>query len=201
MFGGSERNPTPIYSYFKDWFDYSVFPIDLGTTWKPAEFDFDRDYKRLGAMKALEPGNSDLRHFKAAGGKLLVYTGWSDSIEGTLNTTDYYEAAERITGGRAETQDFFRLFVIPGMNHCAGGAGAFAVDYLSYLEAWVETGRAPDVILGAHPKSENYADWGRFPLDPSAVSFARPIYPYPLWAKYKGSGDPKDADNFEPVKP
>jgi Tannase and feruloyl esterase len=197
MYMGSESNPKPGYTYLKDWFRYSIFDIDLGPTWKPADFDFDRDYKRLGAMEALEPHNSDLHRFKAAGGKLLAYTGWSDSIEGVLNTTNYYETTERILGGRAATQDFFRLFVIPGMNHCAGGEGAFDVDYLSYLEAWVEKGHAPDLMIGAHPKIDH--DGNKFSLDPSRVSFTRPVYPYPLLAKYKGSGDPNSADNFKPV--
>jgi feruloyl esterase len=201
MFSGSDSNLTPTYTYFKDWFRYSVFQLDLGPAWRPTDFDFDRDYKRLGAMEVLEPHESDLRRLKAAGGKLLVYTGWSDSIEGVLNTADYYEKTERVTGGRTETQDFFRLFVIPGMNHCGGGDGAFAVDYLSYLEVWVEKDHAPDVMIGAHPKSDVYADWDTFPLDPSTVSFTRPIYPYPLLAKYKGSGDPNNAKNFEPVGP
>jgi hypothetical protein len=39
-----------------------------------------------------------------------------------------------------------------------------------------------------------------FPLDPEIpVSFTRPFYPYPMFAKYKGKGDPNDAQNFAPV--
>jgi feruloyl esterase len=199
MYGGSESQPNPAYMYFRDWFRYSVFPIDFGPPWKPADFDFDRDSQRLGAMEALEPHNADLRRFKAAGRKLLVYTGWSDSIEGVLNTTAYYETAERIVGGRSATQDFFRLFVIPGMNHCVGGEGAFDVDYLNYLEGWVEKGHAPDVMMGAHPKGDDYAKRGWLPPGSSAVSFTRPIYPYPLTTRYKGSGAPDKAESFKPV--
>ena len=106
-------------------------------------------------------------------------------------------------GGRAATQDFFRLFVVPGMNHCTGGDGAFAVDYLSYLERWVEQGQAPEKMIGAHVNT----DWMgafrlKFPLDPAIpVTFTRPLYPYPLRAKYKGAGDPNKAENFEAVGP
>jgi hypothetical protein len=63
---------------------------------------------------------------------------------------DYYETVERVMGGREATQDFYRLFAIPGMNHCTGGDGVFAFDYLRYLEAWAEHGQAPDVMIGAH---------------------------------------------------
>ena len=92
--------------------------------------------------------NPDLRKYAALGNKLLVYFGWTDVSP--PEATDYYETVEKTMGGRAATQDFFRLFMIPGMDHCSGGAGAFAIDYLSYMEAWVEQGHAPDKLIGAH---------------------------------------------------
>lgn len=101
-------------------------------------------------------------------------------------------------GGHAQTQDFFRLFVVPGMNHCSGGEGAFAIDYLSYLETWAEKGQAPDVMIGAHVNTEDLSNGNKFPLDPARVAFTRPVYPYPIRAKYKGKGDPKNAGNFGP---
>jgi feruloyl esterase len=147
----------------------------------------------------IDPVNDpDLRRFKASGGKLLMYTGWSDAIEGVLQTIDYYETAERIVGGRAATQDFFRLFVVPGMNHCLGGEGASTIDYLSYIEEWVENERAPDKLIASHLKE------GRpetFPLDPRGVQFSRPVFPFPLAARYSGNGNPNDAASFEPFEP
>ena len=216
LFEGSSEDQTPAYVYFRDWFNYSIFSIDLGPGWKPGDFNFDRDYRRLGAMEALEPINPDLRTFKSSGGKLLAYTGWNDAGEGVLNTIDYYDTAERVIGERAATQEFFRLFVIPGMNHCTTGDGAFAVDYLSYLDAWVQKGRAPDEIIGYHVKLGdlmNKVQHGdesardalerrlEFPLDPRTVKFSRPIYPYPIETKYLGGGDPDQAKNFGPVHP
>ena len=216
LFEASSKYPTPTYRYFRDAYYNSIFPIHLGSGWKPEDFNFDRDYKRLGAMEAIEPINPDLRAFKSSGGKLLAYTGWSDAGEGVLNTIDYYEAAERVIGGRAATQDFFRLFVIPGMNHCTTGAGAFAVDYLTYLDAWVQKGKAPDRIIGYHVKLSdlmNRVQHGdkssrdalerrlEFPLDARTVKFSRPIYPYPIETKYLGRGDPDQAKNFGPVHP
>ncbi|MGH8251185.1 MAG: tannase/feruloyl esterase family alpha/beta hydrolase [Steroidobacteraceae bacterium] len=208
-FVGSAANPTPVYDYFKEGFRWSIFEINLGTTWKPESFDFDRDHRRLGAMEALEPmWNSDLRRFNAAGGKLLAYTGWNDAIEGVLNTAEYYEVAERVTGGRAVTQDFFRLFIVPGMEHCGGGRGASVIDWLSYLEAWVELGQAPVRVIGAHIKSkdlnrEQESDQrelqrrSKFPLDRANIEFSRPVYPYPEQAKYRGRGDQNSAESFE----
>lgn len=212
-FAGDDSNPTWMYSYLKEWFRYSIFEIDFGATWRPADFDFDSDYKRLGPMEALEPIRGlDLRKFKGAGGKLLVYTGWSDAIEGVLNTTEYYEFTEKLMGGRSATQDFFRLFVVPDMGHCRGGKGASVIDWLGHLEAWVEKGQAPDSIIGVHIRSSdlNVDDEGdsrelerrsTFPVDPRHIEFSRPIYPYPIETKYKGHGEPKDASSFGPVQP
>jgi tannase/feruloyl esterase len=75
MFGGSSAAPSALFNYVRDWFRYSIFPIDLGSEGKPEAVDIDRDYKRVGAMVALAPNHPDLRRFKACGGKLLAYTG------------------------------------------------------------------------------------------------------------------------------
>jgi hypothetical protein len=174
-----------------------------GKAWSYRDFDFDRDYPRTGAGVLFADTNPDLRKFKAAGGKLISYQGGNDTAEIPGAIVDYYETVEKTMGGRVATQEFFRLFMIPGMNHCVGGDGVFAFDYLSYLEAWVEQGRPPDVMLGAHVSGPGkYAGWiVRYPLDPSIpVAFTRPVYPYPLHAKYKGTGDPKIATSFVPVE-
>jgi len=183
----------------QDMFRYGAFLPDPGPTWKASDMDYARDYQRLGMMEAIYgASNPDLREFKAAGGKLLLYHGWGDVLP-PQNTVDYYETVERTMGGRAATQDFLRLFMIAGMGHCGGGEGAWAIDYLSHLEAWVEQGRAPDMLLGAHVKEDNVVDV-RLPLDPAQISFTRPVYPYPLWARYKGTGNPNDAASFRPAE-
>ena len=75
---------------------------------------------------------------------------------------DYYETVEKTMGGPKATQDFYRLFAIPGMNHCGGGEGVSTFDYLSYLEAWVERGQAPEVMIGTHLPGPS-----RAPLNPA----------------------------------
>jgi feruloyl esterase len=177
-----------------------------GPNWKPSDFDFDRDYKRLRAAESLfgAADNPDLRKFKAAGSKLLMYQGGQDESDIPTDAIDYYETAQRTMGGRGPTQAFFRLFFIPGMNHCTGGPGAFAIDYLTYLEAWVEKKQAPDKLIGAHIEvADPIRLWTlSFPLDRSiAISFTRPVYPYPARARYRGRGDPTNAANFDSVSP
>lgn len=129
---------------------------------------------------------------------MIVWQGWSDGA--ALRTIDYFETVERTMGGAKTTRGFLRLFMVPGMDHCWGGDGASTIDYLSYLETWVEKKQAPDVLLSAHVKKDT-SIFGTFPLDPKTVSFTRPVYPYPLRARYKGHGDPNDAANFEAARP
>jgi feruloyl esterase len=200
FFSGTSSDTRATYNLVAESFRYQDFQPNPGPAWRPEDFDIERDYKRLGISASLEPVNPDLRKFKAAGGKLLVYAGWADVAAGALPTVDYYEAAERVVGSRAATQVFFRLFVVPGMYHCFGGEGAFAIDYLTYLEAWVERDQAPEKLIGFHVKPE---DLGRldFPPDPTLVEFTRPIFPYPSNTHYLGHGDPKDAANFGPIDP
>jgi feruloyl esterase len=204
VFPGSELDWNDYdYAWATQLFMYALFTPSPGPDWKVTDFDFDHDYKRLGIGALYTDGNPDLRKFKGAGGKLIVSQGGNDTMEIPGAIFDYYETAERTMGGRAATEDFFRLFVVPGMKHCTGGDGAFAIDYLTYLEAWVERGQAPDVMVGAHVQG---TDWMQsfmlsFPLDPATrISFTRPVYPYPRLAKYKGTGDPNDATSFVPIE-
>jgi feruloyl esterase len=198
-----------------EFFKYMLPGGAAGANWKLQDFDFDRDYRRLGLGALYSDSNPDLRQFKAAGGKLLVAQGGNDALEIPGAVIDYYETVTRTMGGPAATQDFFRLFVVPGMKHCSGGSGAFAVDYLSALEGWVGQGRPPDRMSGAHvdshyllginndpTKSEADRIWWAalklpLPLEPQVpVNFRRPLYPYPGVAVYQGSGDPNQAENY-----
>jgi Tannase and feruloyl esterase len=221
VFPGSEMDwasepgaSTEVAEFFK----YILYRPAPGTGWTINDFDFDHDYTRLGLGAEYTDNNPDLRRFKAAGAKLIVAQGGNDGLEIPGAIFDYYETVERAMGGRRATMDFFRLFLVPGMRHCSSGDGAFAVDYLSYLEAWVEKGHPPDMMVGAHVDSRyllahspDRTGKGRdriwsaafrltYPLGPNVpVSFTRPLYPYPAYARFKGKGDPDDARNFAPV--
>lgn len=87
----------------------------------------------------------------------------------------------------AATGDFARLFLIPGMGHCQGGAATDSWDGLGTLVDWVEKGQAPQRIVA----SGTAVFPGR----------TRPLCPYPKYARYNGSGNPEDAANFSCVAP
>ncbi len=195
---------STYHRFMTDLFRFMAFMPDPGPAWTLDQFDWDRDHRRLDLMESLYSGsNPDLRRYKARGGKLLAYQGWADQSVLPLNVIDYYETAEKTLGGRAATQEFFRLFMIPGMNHCVGGEGAHAVDYLSYLEDWVERGVAPDAMLAAHPKPDvaSRPQYGARPPAPDEVAFTRPLYPYPLQPRYRGKGDIDAAASYLPRLP
>jgi feruloyl esterase len=155
----------------------------------PLTFDPDKDPASLErARKLYDATSPDLRAFKARGGKLLMWHGLSDASILASSSVGYYQSVEKLMGGRAATQDFFRLFLIPGVHHCGGGPGLSDFDALTLLENWVEKGQPPDALLASRK-----AD--------GVTERTRPIYPYPMLARYSGKGDPKQAASFVPVEP
>lgn len=152
----------------------------------------------------ISPANPDLEPFRSHGGKLILAHGWADPSVPPEPDIRYYELATRAMGGAAATQAFFRLFMIPGMEHCSGGYGAYGIDYIQALENWVEHMQAPDRLVGVHPKPGVALDFLSIDLPllkPTDFAFTRAFYPYPLQSYYKGSGDPNDADNFVARQP
>jgi feruloyl esterase len=71
----------------------------------------------------------------------------------------------------------------PGMGHCSGGEGPNVFDKIGTLDRWVEEGKAPESITASH-------------INEGKVDRTRPLCPYPLVAKYKGSGSVDEAANF-----
>ncbi len=121
--------------------------------------------------------------FVDRGGKMILMTGWSDPIFSASRLTQWYEQLGRDTaqtGGDAES--FSRLFLNPGMNHCAGGAALDDMDLLGALDGWVVEGRAPDslVVTGDYLPGQS-----------------RPLCQYPAYAHYTGAGDGNDAASYE----
>jgi hypothetical protein len=199
--GPATFNPAgPVNALYR----YLIFMPDAGPAGQAADFDFDRDPPRLALMESLySPLNPDLRAFKARGGRLILYHGWDDAEIPAAHMLDYFSLVERTMGGPAPTGEFLRLFMLPGVAHCRRGPGADAVDWLSYLERWVEQGAVPEQVLAHHlVQEENYLGLPRkrFPLTPTEYDRVRPVYPYPATARYRGRGDPADPASWQPVK-
>lgn len=111
-----------------------------------------RDFAKLFASsqrqfnKVIGTDDPDLRAFRDSGGKLLTWQGQYDQLIPTQGTVDYRKRVERLMGGNARVNEFYRLFLLPGVAHCQGGPGAQAVDPLGALVNWVENGPAPATL-------------------------------------------------------
>jgi tannase/feruloyl esterase len=157
--------------------------------WDLRTFDFDRDLAFADAKMAVVNSNvANLAPFKAHGGKLVMYHGWADPVVPPQDGVHYYEAVEKAMGGAEKTKDFFRLFMAPGMAHCAGGPGPNTFDAVTALDKWVTAGAAPEKIIASHSTN-------------GAVDRTRPLCPYPQVARWKGTGSTDDAANFSCVSP
>lgn len=154
--------------------------------WDYRTFDPDRDTKKADdkLARVLNATDPDLGKFRARGGKLILYHGWSDAAITPLNAIDYYKSIKDPAG-------FVRLYMVPGMGHCGGGPGPNNFGQLSpgasgdplhdvnaAIERWVEAGVAPAEMMATRDQR------------------TRPLCPYPQVAVYKGTGSTDDAANF-----
>lgn len=153
--------------------------------WLPLFFNLDSDYpvSHAGVEHIVDSGNPDISAFAQRGGKLIIYHGWNDALIPGANAVRYYEAARGYLG--AALEDTARLFMVPGMGHCSGGAGATSFDMVPHLKAWVERGEAPERVIAVQPGSLG-----------APPTLSRPLCPWPKSAHYIGSGSTNDAANF-----
>jgi feruloyl esterase len=159
-----------------------LVPLTPQPEWNYSEFNFDTDIENLDRWSRLaDAKDTDLSAFRASGGKLLMTYGWADTILQPMMGVNYYEAAAAANG--ADSDDFMRLFMLPGMTHCAGGLGPDTHDPVTAVIDWVETGKAPELIVAK--KIVN-----------GAVTRSRPLCPYPQVARHSGNGSIDDAANF-----
>jgi feruloyl esterase len=162
---------------------YLRYAVFQNPNWDYMAFDFDSgmalaDRIDDGVTKSVDP---NLREFFRRGGKLLQYHGWTDPSISPLNSINYYHSVVDFMGGGVRKS--YRLFMVPGMDHCGGGDGPSAFDSLRAIEEWVETGKAPDQIIASRVRD-------------GKTERTRPLCSYPRLAKYKGTGSTDDAANF-----
>ena len=198
----------------------------------PSEsYSLATDFKFTGAQfeaeawahKLYDATETDLSPFAAKGGKLIVWHGWSDPHISPLGTIAWRDAVVKQMG-QGEADKVMRLFLFPGLYHCAGGDGLNQFDIVSPLMAWVESGAAPDLVTAAHVDLPSFgpppgdrppgdrpmgpppagAQGGPPPmgdLPPLTPSRVRPVFAYPRIASYAGSGSIDAPENFAAKTP
>jgi len=139
------------------------------------------------AVAALDATDADLRRYLLERkGKLLLYQGTADAIIPPQPVIDYHQAVIDTTfmGDAAVASQYMRLFIAPGVGHCAGGAGPDRADWLAAVVAWVEHSRPPAQIIATHQTD-------------GVVDNERPLCPYPQRAVFAAADrDANDRANW-----
>jgi hypothetical protein len=176
----AQKTPNLRFAFGTEMFKYLIF--------NDPSFDYSRydlsTYKKDTALAStfLNATDPNLDAFKNRGGKLLLWHGWSDPALTALASVKYFE---QVQARDPKASDYFRMFMMPGVLHCAGGPGPDTVDWAAAIDEWVEKGKAPDRIV-----AQKRAGAGAPP------SRTRPLCSYPQRAVYSGTGSTDDAANF-----
>ncbi|MEE4079659.1 tannase/feruloyl esterase family alpha/beta hydrolase [Pseudomonas viridiflava] len=186
-----------------------VFETNPPEDFKLADLRFDKStFERLRPLHALyDATNPDLAPFASRGGKLILWHGWADPQVSPLNTLAYHEAVEAHMG-KARTESFTRLYMLPGVYHCGRGEGPSEVDLLTPIMAWVEKGQAPGAIVARQyqPKPVDKVVAASLPAfmtreDISNRGRTRKVFPYPYMAEYDHKGYSKRANSYQRSEP
>jgi feruloyl esterase len=135
--------------------------------------------------------NPDLSGVKQTKAKIIHYHGLNDTLIFPQGSINYYTRVANLDGGFASTQQYDRLFLVPGLSHCFGvgtqsgtagpaatansvplPAGTFDGQWFSVMTDWVENGNAPASIT----------------VQSADASTSQLLCPYPQKATYKGTG-------------
>ncbi|MDP6535845.1 MAG: tannase/feruloyl esterase family alpha/beta hydrolase [Gammaproteobacteria bacterium] len=207
-FTGNNMGPSKLVGVAGDHMNYLFYEEDPGVTipnvrdyqyqartdgpfpefhWM--DFDINDFYSGKGdlMMSITDATDPDLSQFlNARNGKLIVYHGWIDTLIVAEDTVDYFNDMVNTTfaGSLSAASDNARLFLAPGMGHCAGGPGPNSWDKLSPLVDWVENGVAPDSVTAVHRTN-------------GEIDNERLVCSFPQQAVYSGpAGGQNDAANW-----
>ena len=177
---------TAIPSPLSD--DFIRYLLKKDPSYDTAEITYS-DFVKLFAQSNLEfdwiidSNNPDLSQFRKQGGKMITWHGLTDNIAFPEGTVNYRERVDNVMGGTSAVDDFYRLYLAPGVNHCGGGYGPVPTDPLSALVAWVENGIVPETLAAQY-------------VDVNGAVVNHNICRYPLVSRYNGKGDPTSASSY-----
>ncbi|KAJ9121063.1 hypothetical protein QFC24_005044 [Naganishia onofrii] len=203
-YGSGLSTPTPFpiaedfYKYFVlndtkwDWRTINASTIALGMQVNPGNMDVN---------------TPDLTAFFARGGKVLQYVGWQDPLITAGNSIKWYKDVLAYTAANSDVNidDHFKLFTVPGMQHCRGGPGAWIFgangqraqapplqegpqyDVQAAMVEWLEQERSVDHIVSVKYTNDSVSQ---------GIAFTRKICPYPQQSVYQG-GDQNSEASFK----
>ncbi|KAI0433298.1 feruloyl esterase B [Xylaria sp. FL1042] len=200
LYSGNAYGPSA------DWFKYVI----LGQpSWDPATYSQDDALLAIQKNPAdIDTWPSSLATFQDHGGKLISYHGQQDQQITSLNSIRFWERLAKGVDYDIDKMDaFYRLFRIPGMNHCSTGPGAWTVgqggsaaaygipfdrqhNVLAAIVDWVEKGIAPDEIIGTKFVND---------IVDEGILYEHRHCKYPYRSTYSGDGDPLDINSWHCV--
>lgn len=178
--------------------DFWRYWAGFGEAWDWRAFDFDRDAARALARlsKTIDAVDPDIEAFRRRGGKLIQWHGAADPVVPFADSIAYYTRAAADQSRRGhDAQDFYRLFIAPGVEHCQGGLGPSPIDLQARIEAWVERDVPPERLEARRGGS------GPNGGGPDGGGFSRPLCPFPAVAVHDGIGAPDRSESFRCRRP
>ncbi|WP_407885267.1 tannase/feruloyl esterase family alpha/beta hydrolase [Scytonema sp. NUACC26] len=205
---GTSQMPPFAAQISNSYLKYLAFPKSPPASFSYKDWQFTAEgFERLRSLgKVYNATNPNLKAFRERGGKLILYHGWSDPAIPPQGTLAYYQAVQDTLGGLAKVQSFARLFMLPGVYHCQGGTGPSRVDWLTSIVTWVEQDKPPTKVIASQTSADSASGGFSNPTERATGNNAkilrtRPIFPYPMQARYNGKGSIDDAANFVGVMP
>jgi pimeloyl-ACP methyl ester carboxylesterase len=178
-------NPFPIAStHFQYWIRQD--PKFDWHTLREADFEADFNTSQRKFNEVIGTDDPTLAAFRKRGGKMIIWHGEADPLIFPRGTVNYFERVLAANGGAQQVSQFARLFMAPGVGHCAGGDGPNPVGVFETLVNWVEKGVAPDMLPASRTRE-------------NGTVMSRPLCPYPTVARWNGKGSTDEAGNFSCV--
>jgi hypothetical protein len=151
-------------------------------------FAFSQGIALQSSFEDINTDNADLTAVRYSGAKIISYHGLNDVLIMPQGSINYFSRVSAVVGGDAEVNKFNRLFLIPGMGHCAGigsvnGSAGPALNtnnvplpatgqLFNALVEWLENNNAPASIV----------------LASADGSVTLPVCPYPQKPTYNAAG-------------
>jgi feruloyl esterase len=181
IYGSSFANRSGAFNYFAVDQASKVLANDGNAsvmTFDPTQYQ--AQFLRLATeMDTTDP---DLSRFAARGGKLIIWYGTADACVSMYRVAQYYDEVRR-TMGADKVQAFSRFLTTPHVGHDLSGPGPNTMDLITAMDDWVENDQAPDHVISSK-------------VTGGVTRFTRPMCSYPMFPRYKGSGDETQAENF-----
>src|SRR6201996_6793251 len=206
-------------TFITSWLQYFAFGTpetgeDIGTAGVANEPFTAAYFKQIEKLAPYwDATDPNLRSFKRAGGKLILWQGEADWSIPTITSIAYYQAVVRAMGGLAATQQFAKYYLLPSVGHC-GGNGPDSYNGLGAVVSWTEKHISPNALVatqyapatsgggpggpGGGGSTSDLTDTVPTLGAPSSTAAVRSInlYPYPELPAYNGHGNVNDASSY-----